>query len=289
MIAFSYEYIKPKTLDEALEILNSEEEVYPILGGTDLIVKMRAGRVRPKMVVDLKGIDELFRIEFSLEKGLTIGAAVTLNSLVEDFDYVKRYFPTLYEGIRVVGGYQTRNRGTVIGNICNASPASDTAPALLTYNAKINIVSLNGERTVNIGDFFLGPGKTVLQKGEIVKSITVPYEGDNIGRYYKISRIKAVDLATIGVALTVIEPDGKREIRVALASVAPIPLRVYEAEKFINGKELTTENVERFAQIIQDNIKPITDARGTADYRKKMAKVLPIKLLKEMNLFKGEF
>ncbi|SHH38394.1 FAD binding domain-containing protein [Thermosipho atlanticus] len=289
MIAFSYEYVKPKTIVEALEILNSEDEVYPILGGTDLIVKMRAGRLKPKIVVDLKGIDELFKIEFSRDKGLTIGAGITLNSLVEDFDYIKEYFPTLYEGVKVVGGYQTRNRGTIVGNICNASPASDTAPALLTYNAKVNIVSLKGERTVDINEFFLGPGKTVLQKGEIVRSITVPYESDNIGKYYKISRTKAIDLATIGVALTVIEPNGKREIRVALASVAPTPLRVYEAEEFIKGKELTKENVERFAQIVQNSVTPITDARGTAEYRRKMAKVLPIKLLREMNLCKGEF
>ena len=285
MITFSYEYVKPKTLDEALEIL-SDDEAYPILGGTDLIVKMRAGRVKPRVVVDLKGIDELFHVDFSKEAGLTFGAGLKLNVLIEEFDYVKEYYPTLFQGIRVVGGYQTRNRGTVVGNICNASPASDTAPALLTYNAELNLISKNGERTVKITDFFKGPGKTVLEKGEIVKSIHLPFEGSNIGRYYKVSRIKAVDLSTIGMALTIIDPEEKREIRVALASVAPTPVRIFEAEEFIKDKELTMENVEEFAQIIQDSVTPITDARGTAEYRKRMAKILPIKLLREMKMIK---
>lgn len=285
MITFSYEYVKPKTLDEALEIL-SDDKAYPILGGTDLIVKMRAGRVKPRVVVDLKGIDELFHVDFSKESGLTFGAGLKLNVLIEEFDYVKEYYPTLFQGIRVVGGYQTRNRGTVVGNICNASPASDTAPALLTYNAELNLISKNGERTVKITDFFKGPGKTVLEKGEIVKSIHLPFEGSNIGRYYKVSRIKAVDLSTIGMALTIIDPEEKREIRVALASVAPTPIRIFEAEEFIKDKELTMENVEEFAQIIQDSVTPITDARGTAEYRKRMAKILPIKLLREMKMIK---
>lgn len=285
MITFSYDYIKPKTLDEALDAL-SQDDAFPILGGTDLVVKMRAGRIKPKLVVDLKGIDELFHVDFSKEKGLTFGAGLKLNVLIEEFDYVKEYYPTLFQGIRVVGGYQTRNRGTVVGNICNASPASDTAPALLTYNAELKLVSKSGERTVKITEFFKGPGKTILEKGEIVKSIHIPFEGESIGRYYKISRIKAVDLSTIGMALTIIDPEGEREIRVALASVAPTPVRIFEAEEFIKGKELTMENVEQFAQIIQDSINPITDARGTAEYRKRMAKILPIKLLREMKMIK---
>ncbi|KLO23669.1 FAD binding domain-containing protein [Marinitoga sp. 1155] len=285
MITFSYDYVKPKTLDEALEILN-KEDAYPILGGTDLIVKMRAGRIKPKLVVDLKGIDELFHVDFSKDAGLTFGAGLKLNVLIEEFSYIKEYYPTLYQGIRVVGGYQTRNRGTVVGNICNASPASDTAPALLTYDAELTLVSLNGERKVKIKDFFTGPGKTVLEKGEIVKSIHIPYEGESVGRYYKVSRIKAVDLSTIGMALTIIDPKGKRDIRVALASVAPTPVRIFEAEEFIKDKELTMKNVEEFAQIVQDSVNPITDARGTAEYRKRMAKILPIKLLRELNMIK---
>ncbi|MBM7559500.1 FAD binding domain-containing protein [Marinitoga litoralis] len=285
MITFSYDYVKPKNLEEALDILD-QENVYPILGGTDLIVKMRAGVIKPNLIVDLKNIDELFHVDFSKEHGLTFGAGLKLNVLIEEFDYVREYYPTLYQGIRVVGGYQTRNRGTVVGNICNASPASDTAPALLTYNAELNLVSKSGERTVKITEFFKGPGKTVLEKGEIVKSIHIPFEGESIGRYYKISRIKAVDLATIGMALTIIDPEGARDIRVALASVAPTPIRLFEAEEFIKGKELTMENVEQFAQIIQDSVNPITDARGTAEYRKRMAKILPIKLLREMNMIK---
>ncbi|GAB6188589.1 xanthine dehydrogenase family protein subunit M [Marinitoga arctica] len=285
MITFSYYYVKPKTLNEALEILQ-EEDSFPILGGTDLIVKMRAGRIKPKTVVDLKGIDELFHVDFSKENGLTFGAGLKLNVLAEEFSYIKEYYPSLFQGIKVVGGYQTRNRGTVVGNICNASPASDTAPALLTYNAELNLVSTKGERTVKITDFFKGPGKTVLEKGEIVKSIHIPYEGESIGIYYKVSRIKAVDLSTIGMALTIIDPEGERDIRVALASVAPTPVRIFEAEDFIKGKELTPENVEEFAQIIHDSVNPITDARGTAEYRKKMAKILPIKLLRELKMLK---
>ncbi len=284
MISFDFEYHRPSSLDEALDVL-SKEGYIPIMGGTDVVVKMRAKRLKPKGVVDLKFIDELHAFEFSKEKGMLIGAALTMNELAEEYPAVRENYPAFYQAIKKVGAYQTRNRATVAGNIGNSSPAADSVPPLLTYNAKLRLVSKEGERTVELKDFFTGPGQNVLKKGEIIHSIIVPYEGESIGIYYKLSRIKAVDLSTIGVALTVIDPEGKRDIRIALASVAPIPLRVFEAEEFIRGKELTPDVVDEFARIVQKATSPITDARGTKEYRYEMAYVLPKKILRELGLY----
>ena len=284
MISFDFEYHRPSSLDEALDVL-SKEGYIPIMGGTDVVVKMRAKRLKPKGVVDLKFIDELHAFEFSKEKGMLIGAALTMNELAEEYPAVRENYPAFYQAIKKVGAYQTRNRATVAGNIGNSSPAADSVPPLLTYNAKLRLVSKEGERTVELKDFFTGPGQNVLKKGEIIHSIIVPYEGESIGIYYKLSRIKAVDLSTIGVALTVIDPEGKRDIRIALASVAPIPLRVFEAEEFIRGKELTPDVVDEFARIVQKATSPITDARGTKEYRYEMASVLPKKILRELGLY----
>jgi len=285
MIAFDFAYHKPASLQEAFELLN-EEGAIPIMGSTDVVVKMRARRLKPKAVVDLKFVDELKFFKFDPKEGMVFGSAVTMNELIEDHPEVKEHYPVFYQAIKKVGAYQTRNRATVAGNIGNSSPAADSVPPLLTYNAKLKIVSKEGERVVELKDFFTGPGKNVLKQGEIIHSIIVPYEGKSMGMYYKLSRIKAVDLSTIGVALTVIDPEGKRDIRIALASVAPTPLRVFEAEDFIRGKELTKENVEEFAKIVQKNTSPITDARGTKEYRYEMAYVLPIKILREIGLYK---
>ncbi len=284
MIFFEFEYHRPKTLEEALDLL-SQDGYIPILGGTDVVVKMRAKRLKPKGVVDLKGIDELHTFSFSKDEGMVIGAALTMNELIEEHPEVKENYPVFYQAIKKVGAYQTRNRATVAGNIGNSSPAADSVPPLLTYNAKLRLVSKEGERIVELKDFFTGPGKNVLKQGEIIHSIIVPYEGESIGMYYKLSRIKAVDLSTIGVALTVIDPKGKRDIRIALASVAPTPLRVFEAEDFIRGKDLTPEVVEEFAKIVQKATSPITDARGTKEYRYEMAYVLPKKILRELGLY----
>ncbi len=286
MIPFRFSYHKPSSLSEAFEIL-SEDGAVPMLGGTDLVVKMRAKRVTPKVVVDLKFIDELHNVSFSEDEGLVIGAAVTMNELIEDFAVVKERFPVFYQAIKKVGAYQTRNRATVAGNIANSSPAADSVPPLLTYNAKVKVVSADGERLVELKDFFTGPGRNVLKPGEIIHSIIVPYESPSIGMYYKISRIKAVDLSTIGVALTIIDPDGKRDIRVALASVAPTPVRAFKAEDYIRDKELSASSVERFAELVQESTSPITDARGSKEYRWEMAKVLPKRILRELGLFEG--
>lgn len=281
MIAFSFEYHTPATLSEALELLSKEGYV-PVLGGTDLVVKMRAQRVKPKGVVDLKKIAELHDVNYDGEK-LVVGAAVTLNELIEEYEMVKEHFNVLYQGMKVVGAYQTRNRATLAGNIANSSPAADTVPALLTYDTELRLLSKHGERVVPLKDFFTGPGKNILRPGEIIHSVIVPDPGPHVGKYCKLSRVKVVDLSTIGVAVTVIDPEGARDIRVALASVSPTPLRVFEAEQFIKGKKLTEENVSKFAKMIADATSPITDARGSAEYRKKMAEVLPKRILRDMS------
>ena len=141
MIPFEFDYYKPSSVNEALDLL-SDDGYFPLLGGTDLIVKMRNGSLKPKAVVDLKGIDELHFVEFSESEGLRIGAVVTLNELVEN-PLVREHYPTLWHSIRTIGAYQTRNRATLVGNIGNSSPAADSAPSLLIHNAILRIVGKN--------------------------------------------------------------------------------------------------------------------------------------------------
>jgi len=196
-----FEYLKPDSIKETISILSQFGEKAQILnGGTDLIVEMRDKIIQPEYVVDIKAIPQLNRITYNKQDGLNIGATVTLNE-ISDSKVVQRNYPILAEACKTVGSYQVRNRATLVGNICNASPAADTAPPLLVLEAKVNIIGPIGEKIVPINEFFTDVKKNILKKGEIVTSVTVPPIKDEwTGVYLKQGRRKDVDLATVGVA-----------------------------------------------------------------------------------------
>jgi CO/xanthine dehydrogenase FAD-binding subunit len=265
MPAFSYQ--KSINLSEATGLLAKQERIKPLAGGTDLIVGVRGGKFNVEAVLDIKEIPEM-KVLLEDMRGITIGAAITLNEIV-NFAPVREHLPVLAQGCHSIGTYSVRNRATLVGNICNASPAADTAGPLYCLGALVNIAGARSSRSVPIDEFITGPGKTGLQAGELVLSVTIlkPYPVGK-GVYLKASRTGSVDLATVGVA---VQKWGK-EVRIALGAVAPTPIRAKSVEKAINQEGLN--DWARAAEQVKNDISPITDLRGSREYRYHMAEVL---------------
>lgn len=252
-----------------------------LAGGTDLLVLMRDRLVRPKYVIDIKGIEELHRFSWDEENGLTIGAAVTLNELIAS-PVVKKRFPVLWKGASVLADPIIRGRATLVGNICNASPAADTAPALLVLNAEVIAVSEKGQRVIQIREFFKGVKRTALQEGEFVKAVRVPTPPDGTkSDYLKWGRTRGEDLAVVGVAALVSSSE-ERLVRVALSSVAPTPLLVPEVEEIFRQSGSLDEKIEKAVSVVRERISPISDVRASREYRLHMAGVLTRRILKQL-------
>jgi len=266
-----FEYLKPNSIKETISILSQYGERAQILnGGTDLIVGMRDKILQPEYVVDIKTISHLNKITYNEQEGLTIGATATLNEIL-DSKVIRAHYPILAEACKTVGSYQVRNRATLVGNICNASPAADTTPPLLVLEAKVNIISLSGEKTVPLDQFFTGVKKNILKKGEIITSVTIPPIKEKwFGVYLKQGRRKDVDLATVGVAVVGI----RDEIRIALGAVASIPVRVLKTEELLRGKIIDEPLLEETAQSALTEVSPISDIRSSKEYREEIIKVL---------------
>jgi carbon-monoxide dehydrogenase medium subunit len=266
-----FEYLKPDSIKEIISILSQFGEKAQILnGGTDLIVEMRDKIIQPEYLVDIKAIPQLNRITYNKQDGLNIGATVTLNE-ISDSKVVQRNYPILSETCKTVGSYQVRNRATLVGNICNASPAADTAPPLLVLEAKVNIIGPTGEKIVPINQFFTGVKKNILKKGEIVTSITIPPIKDKwTGVYLKQGRKKEVDLATVGVAVVCI----RDEVRIALGAVAPVPVRAFKTEELLKGKTIDESLLEKSGKSALTEVSPISDVRSSQEYREEIVKVL---------------
>ncbi|MGD2058322.1 MAG: xanthine dehydrogenase family protein subunit M [Anaerolineales bacterium] len=270
----AFDYQRATTAESALESLGLQPaRTRVLLGGTDLFVQMRAGSIAPTEIIDLKQIPELATIDFDGEHGLTIGAAASMNSIARHPE-VEANFPLLVQALETVASYQLRSRATIGGNLCNASPAADSAPALLVLESHLTLQSADGTRDVALSDFFKGPGESVLKPGEILTQIHIPMPPAGWkGRYLKLGRNTSGDLAIVGVA-AVGYPDPATasgfRFRIALASVAPTPLRVYEAEQLLEESELSDASIEAAARRAQSLAKPISDARSSAEYRRAM-------------------
>jgi len=266
-----FQYFKPATLDEASDILLQYGEEAKILnGGTDLLVRMRDKMIKPKVVVDIKDIPELKEIKYTEEEGLFIGAAVTMNEIVCS-DIILEKYKILAEAAHEVGSYQLRNRATVTGNVCNASPSGDTIAPLYVLSAKVKIFSKEGIKLVPIDDFILGVRKIALKPGEIVMGIQIPpVKGKKGGAYYKHSRRKDVDLATIGVAAFCNEGQWK----IAYAAVAPTILRGHKAEEILNNLDKIDENtIIPAMDAAAEEVSPISDVRASKEYRTEMIRI----------------
>ncbi len=279
IIPFGFEYHSPKSLGEAVELLERYGgEAVPLAGGTDLIVKMKQRLMEPKHVVNLKGIEGLDGIEDGPD-GMRIGALTKLRTL-ERSGLIRERLPVLHDAVRALGSVQVRNMATLGGNLCNASPCADTAVALLALDAVAHMAGPEGERSVPLEGFFEGPGLTVLGPGEILTGVQVPKPKPGTGTsFMKIGRT-SLDIATVSVAAALTLSDGVVDhCRVALGSVAPTPLRVPNVERFLVGKRLTEDVLNETAEMVSRTIRPITDIRGTAEYRREASKALTVDAL----------
>ncbi|KKM12178.1 hypothetical protein SY88_04860 [Clostridiales bacterium PH28_bin88] len=274
ILAQDFEYHEANSLQQVFDWMSEYGEKAKVLaGGTDLLVKMKNGVLHPRHLIFIKKVDSLRFIEYG-QVGLAIGAATVL-SRVEKHEAVKRYYSALFEAVRSMAATAIRNMGTVGGNLCNASPAADTAPALIVYEATVKLASKHGQRVVPVNEFFIGPGKTVLAPDEIMTEINVPSVPANGGScFMKLGRVSA-DIAKINVAVAVEREDRTcLKCRIAFGSVAPTPVRVNALEELLAGKELTGDLVRTVASQTGDHIQPITDIRSTRDYRIKVSQIM---------------
>ncbi len=280
-----FEYCVPRSIEEALFLLKGRRgETKVLAGGTDLVVQMKDERARPAILVDVKKIPELNRLELSADETLHIGAAVPL-SKIASFPAVIRRFSILQRACLHIGSERIRNRATMGGNICNAAPSADSVPPLLCLGARAIVAHIGGSRIVPMDSFFRGPGQTVLADDELLVEIEIAVPPvDSAGCYLRHTTREAMDIAVVGGAsFLFLTPHGKQcnEVRIALGAVSPTPMRVPEAETLLTGKTLTDQLIEEASIIAADAASPITDVRGSAAYRKELAKVIISRTLKE--------
>jgi CO/xanthine dehydrogenase FAD-binding subunit len=268
-------YIAPTTLDEAVRILTAEPDARAIAGGTDLLPRLRAGAVAPDLLVDLRRLP--LREIVASPDALHIGACAT-HTQVAASAAIRSAFPALAEACRAVGGPPVRNRGTIGGNLANASPAADTAPPLLAYDAQVVIAGVQGEHVLPLSEFFTGPGRTALAQGELLVDVRLPWpSARTAAAYLKLGRRQAMAVAVVGVAARLtVTADGRVEVaRLALGSAAPVPLRAVAAEALLLGRRLPADPDFREAALAAAAAcAPISDLRAGAAYRRRMVEVL---------------
>ncbi len=278
-----FEYFAPKTLEEALRLLAEKGDGARVMaGGTDLLVRMKHGLLKPRTVIELKGIEGLNKIQFQAKKGLTIGATTLLADVATHPDILKHY-PAVAAAAEKTANVQIRNMGTVGGNLCNAAPSADNAPTLMAMKAEAHIVSLKGERRLSLDQFFKGPGQTALMPGEIMTEVFVPLPSPQAGTSYQhVSARGKVDISAVCVGVMVtFEKEVCREARICLGAVAPVPLRALKAEKLLQGQKWTSELLKKAGDQAARESKPISDVRASAEYRKNMVAVLTRRALEE--------
>ena len=272
----SFAFYEPTTIEEASSLLaQNGGEAAILAGGTDLLVGWKEGIETPKSVISLARIPRLDSIAYDENSGLSIGGMTKMRS-IEQSSTIRNRYTALAEGASEVGSIQIRNLATLGGNICNASPAADTVAALLVFGAQLEISSTNGERTVPMQDFFLGPGASCLKDGEIVTRLVCPPRPDNSGSHYIKQKIREVmDLAFIGVAASLELALGVvADVKIGLAAVAPTPIRATDAEDILKGNPVTEAILDNAASAAAAQSSPISDLRCSAEYREKMVRVL---------------
>ena len=267
---------KPKTLDEALVLIDKYQENGLLMeGGSEVIPNMKSLVVTPDHIISLKHIPEFFYLRYTPGEGLHIGPSTTLTKIEYDPD-VRRVYPSLYQGIHGMSNTAIHNISTVTGNLCYAVPSADTAAPLLTLEAVLSVKSVDGERKVPIGELFAGVRRTTLKKNEIVTDIFVPEPDPKaVMAYYKNPCRKALDLAIAGVATYVVmDGDVCRDARIAMSAVAVVPKRAFEAEAMLKGQVLTDELINAAAEhAALHECSPISDIRASADYRRELVRL----------------
>ncbi len=271
-------YFKPRTLDEAIEA-KQQEGARLFAGGTDLLVDLRKGLEAAQLLVDAKGLEELSVFAVDPGDGATVGGRITLNALIEDAGIRKR-FPVISEAAQSIATYQLRNRATLVGNICNASPAADMAPPLYVLDAQVMIAGPAGGRSLPIGSFFTGVKKTALAKGEIVLGVKIPSSGPARMAFMKKQRIKGHDLASVNVAGLADKASGT--LRICIGACAPTPILLSGTDQLFSKVKGLEDLADQVAEIALNSISPIDDVRSSAEYRRDMVRVLVKRIVRRI-------
>jgi CO/xanthine dehydrogenase FAD-binding subunit len=272
-----FEFYQPATLAEASRLVKENGAGGRFLaGGTDLVIAMKEKGLLPRYVVDLKRLPGLSGIREEADGSIAIGALTTMYA-VETSPLIRRKYPFLSQSAAEVGSIQIRNRATIGGNMANATPSADTAPALIALDATARISGLNGSRTVALEEFFKGPGQTVMSTEEILTEILIPRTAPElVGDYIKFSPRDMMDLAYVGVAVAFNLGSDKRceRVRIVLGAVAPTPLRARDAESLLEGQSLTEALAAQAGDAAARESRPISDVRSSAEYRREMVAVM---------------
>ena len=279
-----FKYFAPKTLKEALTLLDKyRDENKVIAGGQSLLILMRHGLVAPEYLINIKGISELDYIKSDVKEGLKIGA-LTTHRTIEKSPVMKNGYSVLAEMEQKLASIQTRNWGTIGGNLCHADPAGDPMPVLIALKATLKIASSNGERTMAAEDFCLDYFETALEPDELLTEIQIPPVPPYTGTAYTKFNIIENDTPTVGVAvsITLASKDGNcQDARIVLGAAAPKPIRAQKAEEILRGKKLTDSLLKEAGEIASTECEPISDIHASAEYRQELVRVLVKRVAKE--------
>ncbi|MFC1966965.1 FAD binding domain-containing protein [Chloroflexota bacterium] len=280
----NFEYFAPKTLQEALVLLNKYRDSCKVIaGGQSLLILMRQGLVTPGYLIDINGVSGLNYIKSDAKDGLRIGA-LTTHRTIEKSPLIRNGFTVLADMERRLASIQTRNWGTIGGNLCHGDPVGDPAPVLMSLKASLQIASLKAKRTIPIEDFFLDYLETTLKPDELLTTIQIPPAPPRTSTAYTKFNVIESDMATVGVAVS-IELDTNsstcNDVRIALGAVAPTPMRAKQAEEVLIGSKITDALLKRAGQIASVEAEPISDINGSEEYRRELVKVLVRRVAKQ--------
>jgi len=267
---YKFDFIAPQTAAEAVaELQNRGPGGKLLAGGTDLLLQIKARVMKPAYVVDLSRVGELAQIEDRSGEGVFVGSMVRLRTIQLSPVLAERS-PILVDGAKLVGSIQIRNLATLGGNLCNAAPSADVSPPLIVAGARAEILGPAGRRSVSLDDFFLGPRRTVLRPDEVLLGVLIPRAPRRSGgSYLRHTPRKEMDIAVVGVGSAVTLDDGYcTAARIALGAVAPTPIRSVKAESVLVGQRLSTELITRAAETAAEDARPISDVRGSAEFRR---------------------
>jgi carbon-monoxide dehydrogenase medium subunit len=279
-----FSLFEPRSIRKLLILLDQQKaNAMLVAGGTNLLVDMKKGLIAPPALVSLQSISKLNRLSYSPKSGLRLGAMTTIHE-IEVSPIIKKYYPCLREAASQLGSYQVRNLATVGGNLCHASPAGDMITPLMALGASVRLESIRGQRLLPIEKFFKGPGKTVLKPGECLLEILVPVsEPNTYSAFVKYSRREVLDLAIVNLAACIRVSGGSCEdLRIFLGAVGPTVIRAHHAESVLKGCLLQDSLIKSAGNLVANEIRPISDIRASAEYRREVSRVIIIRVLKDI-------
>lgn len=275
----TFKYFKPQNIQEAFDIIQKEGgSVRFLAGGTDLLVRLKSRHIVPDVVVDLKAIDEINQGIRTDEQTITIGSLTTFSKVSTD-PIILGHLPALADAASEVGSVQIRNRATIGGNICNASPAADSLPPLFIYDAKVRLLKRGAERLIPIGEFLLGPGKTALEQGELLAGLVIPVPAaDQMASFTRLTRRRGADLATINLCCQVYRGG---QTRFAVGAAAPVPFIVEDSSALLSDPNGDPAAKKAMVAELMQAASPITDVRASKEYRQAMVVNLALRALED--------